>query len=192
MFIRDFIDVNNDINYQYRTSKYPLFIKNIILNINRKRLKKMINKISNDSIPIDLLKEYFDMIILNYPPLGQYQHINSCKYSINGKGEYAVYFSFKNVEIDNMEFIVQFGLNGNTNNAYGNFCVIETGKYGNRQNRFFVEYKKFISKTNSESSMLAHDEIYKVYAQNGFVDIIVDDMKQFLLDMIERSERINQ
>lgn len=187
MFIREFIDVNNDINYQYRTSKYPLVIKNLILNRNRKKLKKMVNRLNKDNIPISLLREYYDMIILNYPPLGQYQHISSCKYSYGD--QYAAYYQFNDEQIEGTSYIVSVGLNGESNTLYANFVVEEINKLGVSQNRFYKEYNEVIGKNKSTNISIEEEKINDILSK--FVDIIIGDIKHFLMDIIERSERIS-
>lgn len=66
----------------YDTSKLPRFIKRHTVRKMNKETLELINRLmSNNTVTVQLLLEYFDYISSNYPPNGKYRHIKSIKHN---------------------------------------------------------------------------------------------------------------
>ena len=87
LLLTDLIEINRDINFDYRDSKQPKFIKNIIVKKRRNKLRKIVDTITNNNtISSELLSQYFLHLELTYPPNGLYKHCRNIEYINREKG----------------------------------------------------------------------------------------------------------
>lgn len=67
--------LNLEVNYWYRDSKLPKFIKKMVIKNNRKRLRSKVNELlDKPELHTGLLYEYFITLKDHYPPNGKFGH----------------------------------------------------------------------------------------------------------------------
>lgn len=189
-FFQEILQINRDINLEYRESKAPLFITNFRVNRRRNRLRKIINKINKNILPTELLKEY-SLYIYNIMEAGDGNYYKHCAmvepYDRESPTERLI-ISFKiDIKAD-VCILASFSDIDNTGKNY--ICTYTLYSNGNMNTRFSEE----------NVSMLKSDPIteypWNMYEVNDMVKstvckTIMEDIVTCLLDEVERSERIN-
>lgn len=192
-----------DINYAYRISKAPKFIKDIQRKNRKKKVLKIINQLSNtQSITSDIVIDYLYNIYAMYPPTelnnvyGKFGHcIKVYKTKREDRFSYAAAFEFiisqeKNniksgiVSVSNAndpnKLTLSYNYVAHTNN---NDKVINTIVKSDVENIY--DYKTYcyndLPQTNAN--------VMKII-QDMFVKTLCEDIHEFLMNDLERSERI--
>lgn len=192
--IEDFMRINAEINYNYRDSKLPKFIKNIIVERRRDRLRKFVkenfgNQDDKSSTLIDqVIEEYLYYIGQMYPPFGKYKDcIRVGVYDENSKTGVTATFEFKDV-LPNVNIVMTFGNNGKNNSFIIGYTVVSDGV---RTYQFATEaeYLSDMKRYNNPKpwSQEQEQEAYSDYCTK----YLLENISSFLNDTIERSERIN-
>lgn len=189
-FFQEILQINRDINLEYRESKAPLFITNFRVNKRRNKLRKIINKINKNILPTELLKEY-SLYIYNLMEVGDgsvYKHCARVEPYDRESPTERLIISFK-VDIKDEAFILaSFSDIDNTGKNY--ICTYTLYSKGNMDTRFSEE----------NISVLKSDPIteypWNIYEINDMIKstvckTIMEDIVSCLLDEVERSERIN-
>jgi len=186
--IEEIKKIDADINLQYRKSKLPVFIKNIITSKKRNKLKKVISKIEKQNIiPVKLLFDYIKTLYYTYPPYGRY---NSCiRVSPVTTEENGLFVAIFDIILDNGILNVSIM----TSNKENTLCSIAYN-YNIDSNSIFSftdEDKEFLETSISDINIdfTSKDNYQK--ARDVFCTVVIRDITKYLYDMIKRSERIN-
>lgn len=188
--LQSLIEIDQSINYKYRQSKAPKFIKNFFTNNSRKKLKKTIDSyVRMHSLPRSELLFYINQINDIYG--GKYLHLKKVEH-INDVGD--IFATFL-IPIEETGWHIYTILSIKNNYSFEKF--IFTYSMTNENNivvsRFSNEFKAFCN------NLKRHERIqfpWKFEDQNNCImdmvtATIISDIKTFLDEMIERSERIS-
>lgn len=189
--IADILSVTSDINLQYRTSNYPLFVKRIIAKRRRKKILSVIDKINRlKVVESSLIEDYIGSIYAQYPPFGKFNCCLKIEEIENGTGELCALFKFPINE---------------ENKQYGTVALSPDSKNGTYLIRFvwndditvkfaFAEENvKFLEDTKSyESSYPYSIKIENMVIKDCFCKAILKDINEFLLSAVKSSERVTE
>ena len=188
--IKQISDINADINLNYRNSKLPKFIKNIIVSSKRKQLRKTIKKMESTTyIPVVLLSNYIEILSYTYPPFGRYEDCFKITPVNEDKGLYAAIFEIK-LENDKLLIVSLAPVDENNNQFMITYKLASEGKVivsFTDESVTSLEIKDLINLTKTDFK--SQDEYQ--YCRDIFCDTVIDNISKYLYDMIERSERIN-
>lgn len=191
--IRQILDINNDINYTYRTSKLPKFLKNIEVKKSRKRLIKSIDQLTNyDFITYDILKEYLEFIYLTYPPNGTYGHIASTKKSIYDQEGNTLIGSTVSYDLQTEKN--KFDVICDIVCANGNIKLEYHIRMNNNPRLSFTDNNKIYLK-KEDLGLIKNEysnEFVAALSRNNLIDFLNEDMHQFLIDNIERAKMVQE
>lgn len=192
--LTDIIKLNRDINFDYRDSKQPLFIKNFILKRRRNKLRKIIDNFTNrDIIDADILYQYFNHLILTYPPNGLYKHCRNMEYLNKAKDIKSVTFCYKLPDTE-FQILATFTNQFNENNKVSFDITYSFFHKGKLLYRFVDMGMYYIENTHIQDEHKSpwRSDIEKDCITSTVCKVITDDIKDYFYDMIERSERINE
>ena len=190
-YINTILEINKGIDLYYRTSKTPIFIKKIKVKRRRSKLKKNIEKIHNlNGFDGSLLKEYISLLYLIYPPYGVYKNCKKIE-PIDTNGEkLSMLFEFP-INEENKEFgVVALSPDSEKIDSYLiRYIWTKEGKtiFANSDENvsIFKNNKSYDHNSYPYSSKVEND-IIKDY----FVKFILDNIYDFTMEFLERSERI--
>jgi hypothetical protein len=201
--IGDILEVGNNINYEYRISKKPTFIKNFLAGRRRKKLKETIDKIGNlSSINSSLVVEYLEKLYAMYPPYGKYKSCRKVSTIGNQDDRYLGSFEFDltGYEYEKSEVTHTFiGVIILTQNPTSETFTVRysflkdsmvMGSFTEDNVSAFYEdptMEKYLKISIVASST---DTILKCI-KAIFYRKLINDIHDFLMDSVERSERIN-
>lgn len=197
-FISDIIEINNDINLDYRTSKLPKFIKDIKFKKRRKKLSNMIFDISNIKIlTADILQDYF-LRVFTVSENNKYLHCirikminpSECKYTaafeftINKDYRGIVYVS-NNLSETDLEFVVRYVVLNSDNKE-----IISTTDQNIKN---LIRNNIFDKSNNAQTNQYKIDiSTLGIVVKSMFFDILSEDITKYLTDELNRSERITE
>lgn len=188
-FFQEILQTNRDINLAYRKSKLPVFIKNILTNKQRKKLKNIIKKIEDTNyLPTELLKEY-TKYVYNIMDQGTYKHCHQIiPYDPNEPNKRYIITFYVPVDGDNFSTIIASftDINETGVNYLCNYSVIN----GGNNFRFSEENVSILRKEEVTPHPWKSDELNK-NIKSIVCDTIIKDIVSSLMDEVERSERIN-
>ena len=189
--ITDILSVTNDINLQYRTSNYPLFVKKFIAKRRRKKILSVIDKINNLKV-IDsfLIEDYIKSIYIQYPPYGRFNYCLKIEEAENGNGELCALFKFPIKEENKQYGTVALSPDSKNSTYLIRFVWNDdiTTKFA-----FAEENVKFLENTKSyESSYPYSIKIENMIIKDCFCKAILKDINEFLLDAVKSSERVTE
>lgn len=186
-FFREILEINRDINLEYRNSKLPLFITNIRVNKRRRRLRKIINKINRNILPTELLREY-SYYVLNVINDGEYKHCTSVEPYDQQSPEERLILTFKINITSGVHILASFvDIDNSGKNYLATYSML---KHGSIETRFSEENISVLQAnpiTEYPWNMYEINDMVK----SSVCKIIMEDIISCLLDEVERSERIN-
>lgn len=190
--ISSILSSNNDINYYYRTSKDFKFIKNMKVKKLRKHLLSIIDNIKNlNSLPYSYLKEFLEFIYLSYPPNGSYGHIASTKkYSYDETGNSLIGSTVQypiEMEKNRLDVISDILCDK------GTIKVSYRITMNNNPRISFTETKSELVKEKEEMVYSEYSDSYiGTLARNRLIEFLCDDIYNYLMDNIKRSELVQE
>ena len=188
------ISINNDINLNYRTSKYPDFIKRWIMKRNRNKLYKSISNIKDTVLFSSLMKEYIIRLALDFPN-GKYLHSQEASFEpddadienspIKANATFKEGFSHFGIEYE-VSFIICIPSKVDKFNIISFVVKKATGEV------IFKYAIKDINTISEDKYDQSDNELVKLQksSNNIMIKTISSDIKRYLLDEINRSERI--
>ena len=187
--ISEILAIDREINKNYRNSKYPKFINNFITKRRRSKLKKVIEKIKADDIlPVELLEEYIYQVARNFS--GKYKHCVSISPVENGEDLYIGTFKIS-VGKDTLYVIVAPETKDNS------LCLIRYMYIDENGTTLFSFSEENINILKNNKSYDREKYPYRSHVINGvlkdlFCNIAIDDIYNYLMDTLKRSERIGK
>jgi len=186
-FISEIININKDINMEYRTSKKPKFAKDFIVKQRRKKLKKTIETIKNHIyLPADLFAEYIKEINANYDkhqhcinvtPVESNTDLLSATFKIRVE-EHDLYVTVGPEVEDNSSYIVRYLYSKGGNTLFS---------FTEENITFFEDEKRYETEEYPYKSHVVNDVLKDLFAKT-----IIDDIYKYLMDAVKRSERIGE
>ena len=176
-FINNILETNNEINLYLRTSKHPKFYVNYMVNKNRNKLKKTVNKIEDSFIPAEDIIEFVE--ILRRSGSNSYDCIKLAPNSdtfiveavIADRYKTIAIITYSNNIITSKRNIINTSLNGKIDYTENNLKKLEYREHD-------IENRTF-------------NELIIEWNNNVILESIIGAIKKYLYDSIERSERIN-
>lgn len=176
-FIYNILETNNEINLYLRTSKHPKFYVNYMVNKNRKKLRRTVDKIEDTYIPAEDIIEFIE--ILKRSGANSY---NNIKLSQNNNA-----FLVDTIVADT--YHANSLMNYSDNIIVSKRNIIATSVNGNID---YTEHNvKELRYKEHDINNKAFSQIITELANNAILEAIIKSIKQYLYDAIERSERIN-
>lgn len=184
--ISNIINIDRDINLEFRQSKLPLFIRKIIAKRKRNKLKKVIHKIKEmDIFPAKLLFDFLKEVhvYFNY------------------------YRSFVEIQLDENKFyttVIRLKLSDT------DYILVAIGPCLSDNTKMIIKYTYYTNSqtkwVNTEDNIeyLVNDRRYEKedfpYNSNNEQDIIkdlvckevIDNVYDYLLETLKRSERLSE
>ena len=188
--IANVLSITNDINLQFRTSKYPIFLKKIIAKRRRRKILLMIEKIHQFPVlDFSFLSEYIKTIYSQYSPYGRYRSCIKIEEIENGNGELAALFKFTINEENKQSGTV--ALSPDSNGSYLIRFIWNddaTAKFA-----FAEENVRFLENTKTYEAPYPYSaKIENNVIKDYFCKIILDDIYEYLLDAVKSSERVTE
>ena len=188
--IRNIINIANDINLEYRMSKLPKFIKDIRYKKYMKDLSKYIEKIKDiEIIDFNLLREFVN-IFLDEEDADKYG-CKGCKTLESSSNDIQSTFIFpiKESEDNNIgKVVVTFITHDET------FDILYAVYLNSEEKgRFTRDKLSYIRLEKPDVDKYTEDIAYKgVYVNDIIFRSVRNDIYTYLIDYMERSERIIQ
>lgn len=186
-FIREIINIDKQINMEYRTSKKPEFIKNFITKRRRAKLKKTINGIkSHVLLPSELLSEYIKEINSNYT---KHQHCINVGY-VSEKGNMLM-ANFR-VRVQEHDLFVTIGPEKEDYSSYIiRYLYSKDGQtifsFTDENISYLEDNKRYETEEYPYKSHVVNDVLRDLFART-----IINDIHKYLMDVVKRSERIGE
>lgn len=188
--LQGLLEIDQSINYKYRQSKAPKFIKDFFAKRSRKKLKKTIDSYTKmRSLPRSELLYYINQINDIYG--GKYLHMKRIEHINDVDDIFATFL----IPIEETGWHIYTILSIKNNYSFEKF--IFTYSMTNENNlvvsRFSNEFEAFCNNLKRHERMQFP---WKFEDQNNCImdmvtATIISDIKTFLNEMIERSERIS-
>lgn len=186
-FINEIININKQINIEYRTSKKPEFIKRFITKRRRDKLKRTVESIrSHVCLPSVLLGGYIKEINANY---STYQHCIGISTVYDNSNLLMANFKFNVFDHD------LFVTVGPEKDDYSSFIIRYL--YSLQGQTIFSFTDENISFLEDNKRYASEEYPYKSHVVNDvlrdyFARFIREDIYNYLMDTIRRSERIGE
>lgn len=183
------MEINKGINLQFRTSKAPLFFRKFMANKRRIRVKRIINRLHDlKDIEKSLISDYIRLLYSLYSPNGTYKNCIRIEPLDQDSTLLSALFEFHiNNDTDEIGIVT---LSPDTDNSY----LIKYMWLRNGITIFsnFVENKKvLINKETYNSISKPYLPKYEAdIIHDSFCKCIMDNIYTFLMEDIERSERL--
>jgi len=181
--LRDILSTYDDITYQYLESKYPEFIKTFIFNRNMKKVDKVINSLSNANI-LNLIIEYLELLLENYPPYGRYKHCASVRV-VNKI--YTGTFEFDIIKSNKNKYHIIAVVYQSYNGGFEKNSTVKIHIYHDTifQLSFFVDIDHIKPSNIDNISILDH---ISAMSRVEFQNIVKNDIIEFLKDYKEKCQ----
>jgi hypothetical protein len=197
--IQTFIDIDNTINLNYRKKNYPGFIKNFIASKQRKKLHKSIDEFTSvPALEVNELRYYIRLVNDIYN--GNYGHCKKTD-SISDDRINALFI----VPVDMGNVISADNNAKNTKDGWTASCIVIEEEDGSTSISYalYDEKNRVLTKFTDNnvdiiSTLGRHDKLHMPWNVVEQVDCtrdliaqtIIDDIKNYLCQSIQRSERI--
>ena len=190
-YINTILDINKGIDFYYRTSKAPLFIRKFQVKRRRHKLKSQIEKIHKmNGFTASLLKEFISLLHLYYPPYGVYKNCRKIEPIDLDEKKLSMLFEFP-INEENKEYgIVALSPDSENIDSYLIRYV-----WTKESKTIFASSEENVTVFKNEESYKYNSYPYSSKVENDiikdyFVKYILDNIYDFTMEFLNRSERI--